>query len=111
MGSNPVGATRSLLILYGFVVLLVFVSASILNGRLTEIGRRVFQVTIFPNASAALGIAVEVDRDVAIVRDADVTVAQPLRDNLDRHAGFGKQRGGVCRGDRRSECAALGSVS
>ena len=34
-----------------------------------------------------------VDRDVAIVRDADVTVAQPLRDNLDRYAGFGKQRG------------------
>lgn len=47
------------------------------NGRLTEFGRR-SSGHDFPERLRRLGITVVVDRDVAIVRDADVTVAQPL---------------------------------
>ena len=63
------------------------------NGRLTEFGRR-SSAHDLPERLRRLGIAVAVDRDVAIVRDADVTVAQPLRDNLDRYPALASN--GAC---------------
>ena len=62
------------------------------KGRWIELSRPAQPIFVRPSR---LGTTVAVDRDEAIVRDADVTVAQPLRDNLNRHADFGKQRG-VC---------------